>query len=153
MSSFNVCRTLYGRWTEAVRGTAGVLLSVAPRKEMLFSWVSGGRGLQPCGHRGRGMRSCKGEWPGRREGTSSASGAVTDSSPVNQETLYTEPWGTQVFVDFWGKTECKLDFKASVWLKSEAMGLVCCRLCQEKWLIANEFPPRLIIVVTHRSLA
>lgn len=88
-----------------------------------FSLRTAGRGLQVSGHRGGGTWSCKGEWPGRREGTSSAAGAVTDSSPVHQETLYTEPWGTQAFVNFGGKTECKLDFKVSVWLKLEALGL------------------------------
>lgn len=100
-------------------------------------------------------RSWQGERPGRREGTSSALGAVTDSSPVSQETLYTEPWETQLFVDWGGGGgggECKLDFKASIWLKLEAMGLICCRLWQEKWLIASEFLPHLIIVVTRRSL-
>ena len=43
MSSFSVCRILYGAWTEAVKGTAGVLLSVAPRNEMFSSRVSSER--------------------------------------------------------------------------------------------------------------
>lgn len=36
--------------------------------------------------------------------------------------------GTQVFVDFLWKTECKLDTKARICLKLEAMGLICCRM-------------------------
>lgn len=58
-----------------------------------------------------------------RDGTSSAVGAVTASSPLCREALYTETWGTQVFVAFGGGgTECKFDFKESIWLKLEAMG-------------------------------
>lgn len=82
MSSFKIYRTLYGAWTEAIRGTAAVLLIVAPKNEMFLPEDSRERVAAVWASWRRGKRIRKGEWPRRREGSSSSLGAVTDSPPV-----------------------------------------------------------------------